>query len=177
VKNPEPVGDIEDSEEPAPSRLSFSMRRKMALVGLAYFSIAIVLLAATHPEETGAARPSFNYTGDVVYIFENFHALGTGEYFVQLIPAYKAETHSQHWEGLSLGYLYLNASEDWSREEACWIVMYTGYDYKPPVGLQTRLKCSDNNGLQGDGGGGHRSWGFGETGPPQGLEIRWPEYR
>ncbi len=183
------LGDIEADEEPAPSRFHISMRGKMALVGLAYFSVAILLLAATHsgtvdaykrlhgtdvlepspnetvPAETEAPGTKFNYTGVSVFVFENFHAIGTGECFVQQIPAYKRETDIYYYDGLARGYLYLNVTEDWSNQEACSILMYTYDDFLPPVGLQARLRCSDENGLQGGSGRGHRSWGFGERGP------------
>ncbi len=202
--------EVEIDDEPPVSWYSISMRGRMVLMGLAYFSLAILLFSVTCPGMIDALNqmhvgrmnePVLNWTqtrdlasaagqqdsqqnlgvedgsmedlerfsevysdANEICLFNNFNPYTQG-WNVDYPYGGKEQFHIHHYDGLPLGYLFLNASDDWSAQNLYWIKMYTYDKYSPPVGMQLGLKCSDDNKLESEKGGGYRSWGFGEMGP------------
>ncbi len=55
------------------------------------------------------------------------------------------------------GYIFLNLTDGEGKREACLLGMDESWRY---AGVEVRLRCSDDNMLESDRGGGFRAWGF-----------------
>jgi hypothetical protein len=150
---------LEPGEEIVSERgLFLTMRKKVALSGLAFFSCLILLAAFSTMAHSklGHALDERNVTEYVTIFRDDMDSPDflDSEWFVWVDGAGVVN--------LTDGCVFLNLGKNHSSNSVSGIVDLLG-DWRTKwshVSVECRLRCGDDNGLRGGAGAGHRGWGL-----------------
>ena len=164
--------DVDIESDGERRKLYLSMRAKVALGGLCFFMVVGMLFSTEIPNLVQALRgleenppdlkPSYLYE---VYLCEDFD-----DSLNSLFSHWFSDTNDIGFISVSKNSLFLNLSYE---EYSPWykgICALSTRDYEllQFMGFEVRLRCSSDNKLESDVGGGLRSWGY-QNGVGSGL--------